>query len=83
MTTLECLDASLAHFHLDYPRRVTRDFTWGEEGAKKLRDVCKPSMAARWRLRIYNGSGVIHAFGGLDYMMDVVRAETRCYSLFV
>ncbi len=76
-------DASLAHFHLDYPRRVVRELRWCNDEQRVLRDVCKPVTAAKWRLRIYNGSSVIHAFGGLDYMMDVVRTETRCYSLFV
>jgi hypothetical protein len=83
LTPLECLDASLHDFHRDYPRRVVRSLAWCEDHQRRLRDVCDVKTAATRRLRIYNGSGVIFAMGNLDYMLDVVRTETRCYTLLI
>ena len=83
MTPLALLDASLAHFHRDYPRRAVRSLGWCEDRNRLLREVFEVKSAAILRLRIYNGSGVIFAMGGLDYLMEVVRTPDRCYTLLI
>ena len=55
----------------------------GVKTTSEAHDVCDVKTAATRRLRIYNGSGVIFAMGNLDYMLDVVRTETRCYTLLI
>ena len=35
------------------------------------------------KLVFHTGAGMILAFGGLDYLMEVVRTPTRCYTLLI
>ena len=70
-------------FHRDFPRRAVRELQWCEDDEKKLRDAVEVKSASSVRLRIYNGGGVMHAFGGLNYFMEVIHTEDYCYTLLM
>ena len=80
MTPLQVLDASLTHFHRDFPRKAFRSFGWVEDESVEYR---KMGAAKKRRLNIYNGGGMLVAFGGLDFLMEVIRTDGYCYSLLM
>ena len=83
MTPHALFNDSLHVFHRDFPRRTAREFARGENEERRLGDLCKPNMAAARRLRIYNGSGVLHIYGGLDYFMELIQTKDHCYTLLI
>ncbi len=77
------LDASLTHFHLDFPRKAVRSLGWCEDVQVELGKLAAAKGRPLGKLVIYNGSGMILAMGGLDYLMEVVRTPDRCYTLLI
>ena len=82
MTPYELVVASVNDFHWDFPRRATRNLQWTEDKEIELRAL-RAKVKNLGRLTLHNGGGMLVLMGGLDYMMEVTRVNSYCYTLLM